>query len=189
MDERETVTATYQRLKRHRDAGEIDPGFTMIEILIVIVVLGILAAVVIFALGDITGKTAVASCQADGATVASAIAAFNAQNAGVTVTQTALLTRTTANEMNPYIQSWPSNLPHYGFWIGTGTIGVAGTLYVVTGSYVANNVYQIGDNGNVIAGLTGNAPNNAVVGGTTSLIPALIPYTSAVCAAATTLVS
>jgi len=39
----------FQRLKRMRDAGEIN-GFTLIELLIVIVVLGILAAVVIFAL-------------------------------------------------------------------------------------------------------------------------------------------
>ena len=70
---------TYQRLKRRRDAGEIN-GFTLIELLIVIVVLGILAAVVIFALGGITGKSALASCQADGATVSTALAAFNAQN-------------------------------------------------------------------------------------------------------------
>jgi general secretion pathway protein G len=73
------MISTYQRLQRQRDAGEID-GFTLIELLIVIVVLGILAAVVIFALGGITGKSAVASCQADGATVSTALAAFNAQN-------------------------------------------------------------------------------------------------------------
>jgi prepilin-type N-terminal cleavage/methylation domain-containing protein len=73
------MISTYQRLKRRRDAGEID-GFTLIELLIVIVVLGILAAVVIFALGGITGKSALASCQADGATVSTALAAFNAQN-------------------------------------------------------------------------------------------------------------
>jgi len=72
------MISTYQRLQRQRDAGEID-GFTLIELLIVIVVLGILAAVVIFALGGITGKSAVASCQADGATVSTALAAFNAQ--------------------------------------------------------------------------------------------------------------
>ncbi len=73
------MISTYQRLQRRRRAGEID-GFTLIELLIVIVVLGILAAVVIFALGGITGKSALASCQADGATVSTALAAFNAEN-------------------------------------------------------------------------------------------------------------
>lgn len=102
-----------------------DDGFTMIEILIVIVVLGILAAVVIFAVGGITGKTAVASCQADGATIETAMAAFENQNPTVTVT-TSNLTGTAFG--GPYIQSWPSNLPHYKF-----TITSAGSLQVSTG--------------------------------------------------------
>jgi prepilin-type N-terminal cleavage/methylation domain-containing protein len=107
------MISTYQRLKRQRDAGEID-GFTLIELLIVIVVLGILAAVVIFALGGVTGKSAIAACQADGATVSTAISAFNAQNPGTPVTQALLLGNTNGG---PYLQSWPSNGTHYNFAI------------------------------------------------------------------------
>src|ERR1039458_8321001 len=90
------MTNTLHRLKHQRDAGEIN-GFTLLEVLIVIVVLGILAAVVIFALGGISSKTAVAACEADGATVSSAIADFNNQNENTAVTTAGLLNGTTAN--------------------------------------------------------------------------------------------
>jgi len=106
------------RPKHWRKAGEIS-GFTMIEILIVIVVLGILAAVVIIALGGITAKTAQASCAADGATVSTAIADFTNQNGNVAVTPSGLLNGTNANGNSPYIQSWPNNTPHYAFELST----------------------------------------------------------------------
>lgn len=108
----------------------------MIEILIVIVVLGVLAAVVIFALGGITGKTAVAACQADGSTVATAIADFNAQNAGTAVSMAGLLNGTPANGNSPYLQSWPNNTPHYAFElftaVGTPTHATAANQLMVS---------------------------------------------------------
>ena len=161
------LISTYQRLKRQKDAGEIS-GFTMIEVLIVIVVLGILAAVVIFALGGITGKSALASCEADGATVSTALAAFNAQNpsfAGTTTyTQADLLPSSTGGTAvgvigGPYILSWPSNLPHYAF-----QLTAAGVLQVSTGVTDTAGVYATTTaTGNLLA--AGGTPATNIPGG------------------------
>jgi prepilin-type N-terminal cleavage/methylation domain-containing protein len=56
-----------------------DEGFTLIELLIVIVILGILATVVVFAVGGITDRGEESSCEADLATLEVATEAFFAQ--------------------------------------------------------------------------------------------------------------
>jgi prepilin-type N-terminal cleavage/methylation domain-containing protein len=65
-----------QKSMRKQRAGE--GGFTLIELLIVIVILGILAAVVVFAVGGITDKGSQSACKSDLKTVETAQEAFYA---------------------------------------------------------------------------------------------------------------
>ena len=56
-----------------------DEGFTLIELLIVIVILGILATVVVFAVGGITDRGKKSACDADSKTLEVAVEAYYAQ--------------------------------------------------------------------------------------------------------------
>ena len=119
------MISTLKRLQDKKAAQEINGGFTLIELLIVIVVLGILAAVVVFSLGSVTSKSALSACQADGATVNTAMAAYNANN-GSYPTTTDELIKTSSSPGGPYLQSWPSNPTHYQFQLTSkGVLQVA----------------------------------------------------------------
>ena len=78
--ERETLEmqATLERLRERRESGD-EGGFTLIELLIVIVILGILAAIVVFAVQNLTSQSAKASCGSDYKTVETALEAYDAQ--------------------------------------------------------------------------------------------------------------
>jgi prepilin-type N-terminal cleavage/methylation domain-containing protein len=58
-----------------------DGGFTLIEVLIVIVILGVLASVVAAAVFGFRSDTEVSACQKDAKTLATAAEAYFAQNA------------------------------------------------------------------------------------------------------------
>ena len=63
-----------RRLQAHEE------GFTLIELLIVIVILGILAAIVVFAVSGITDRGTLSACKSDLKSVTVAAEAYYAQN-------------------------------------------------------------------------------------------------------------
>jgi general secretion pathway protein G len=115
--------------------GRRAAGFTLVEIMVTIVVLGILAGVVLFALGGITQKGAQAACRADGATVSSAISDLDNEYPNVFEAAASTSAASAENLLlgtsygGPYISSWPSNSTHYAF-----TVSNAGVLQIQIGS-------------------------------------------------------
>ena len=66
-------------LEQLRKARQEESGFTLIELLIVIVILGVLAGIVVFAVGGITDRGNVAACKTDVKTAEVASEAYYAQ--------------------------------------------------------------------------------------------------------------
>ena len=97
-------------------------GFTLIELLVVIVILGILAAVVVFAVNGITDKGTTGACKTESRTVRTAIEAYNAQY-GKYPTSIGALT-------GSYLEAAPQNITIGGYsasafpttftWLATG---------------------------------------------------------------------
>lgn len=67
------------------DKSAFQKGFTLVELLVVIVILGILAAVVVFAVNGISDRGQQAACSTDGQTMRTAVEAYRAKNGGSTV--------------------------------------------------------------------------------------------------------
>jgi prepilin-type N-terminal cleavage/methylation domain-containing protein len=127
------------RLKQERSAAEMDEsGFTLIELLIVIVVLGILAAIVVFALSGVTSSSTIAACNSDAKTVDTAIAAYQTQNSlapSIPVTQAELTATGTGT-----LQSWPSNAAgHYAIEIASAASTPAVGATSQDGDVIATN--------------------------------------------------
>ena len=152
------MTRSLNQLQR-RSENLDDQGFTLIELLIVIVVLGILAAVVVFALGSVTGNAKSSACVSDAKTVETAVGVYNAQNSnsistetgdGIQVASTAGITAgATVTDLSRSVATTTVVLVNgsSGFTVPTGAsavfhngdlIDVGGSPYGITG-FIANN--------------------------------------------------
>lgn len=69
-------------IDRVRDARPDQSGFTLIELLIVIIILGVLAAVVVFSVRGITNNSTTAACETEERIVNTAIEAYYAETGG-----------------------------------------------------------------------------------------------------------
>jgi general secretion pathway protein G len=119
------------------DRNKADKGFTMIELLIVIIILGVLAATVVFAVQNIDAQSAAASCQTDYKTVETAQEAFHTQ-VGRPATTISQLYGTTSGidgtSVGPWLKDSLGNTNRYVIAIDDGTVpgGTAGNITVQT---------------------------------------------------------
>ena len=94
----------------------LQKGFTLVELLVVIVILGILAAVVVFAVGGTTTKAQTSACAAEQSATESAVEAYRA-SVGTYPTSAADL----VGGANAFLRSTPANHTVSGSTVtGTG---------------------------------------------------------------------
>lgn len=111
------MQATLDRLRQRREERGDEGGFTLIELLIVIVVLGILAAIVVFAVQSLTGESANGACQSDFKTTQVAVETYKAQvgawpTAMTDLTSTSHTDPQTGLNVGPWLKAVPTS-SHY----------------------------------------------------------------------------
>jgi general secretion pathway protein G len=111
--------------QRIREIHKNDKGFTLIELLIVIVILGVLAGIVVFAVGAFNDRGEIAACKSDVASTEVAVEAFKAKSA-TKVYPASLAVLVTGG----YLKSEPDGAPNYTIAYDSTTGAVDGTMTV-----------------------------------------------------------
>lgn len=68
----------FDRIREDDDLSLLEKGFTLVELLIVVVILGILAGIVVFAVGNLTDSADENACVTEGETFRNAVVAYRA---------------------------------------------------------------------------------------------------------------
>jgi prepilin-type N-terminal cleavage/methylation domain-containing protein len=114
-------------LHRLRAVRKNDKGFTLTELLIVIVILGVLTGIVVFAVGAFSDRGVKAACSADKRQVQTAVEAYYAKNGSYPANLGALVPA--------FLREAPSN-PQY-------TISYNSTTGAVTASVTGPPVVEL----------------------------------------------
>jgi general secretion pathway protein G len=106
---------------RNRVAREQD-GFTLIELLIVIVILGVLAGIVVFAVGGINDSSKTSACKSDLKTGETAIEAFYAKSSPAHAYPTDLASLVTAKLLRDALPEATTSDYYFTYTATTGVI-------------------------------------------------------------------
>ncbi len=162
-----------------------DLGFTLIELMVVVLIVGILLGVAIPTFIRARSNAVLASCKADTRTVTQAVAMYNLDTAGTPVVTADLLTSGPV----PYLQAIPSKIPSYAITIVGGVVMVAApstaTPVAADSASVCGNAGQVAASAtNTTTAVTTGGPSTVAAAGTTTVAPG--GTTTTVAAAATT---
>lgn len=100
----------------------LQKGFTLVELLVVIVILGILAAVVVFAVGGSTSDAKASACSAEKSTVEAAMEAYRAKTGDWPT-----MAQLTASGANQFLRKAPTYYSFPATPDGTLTLTAKGT--------------------------------------------------------------
>jgi len=107
-------------LKRIREAQKNEDGFTLIELLLVIIILGVLAGIVVFAVNGIQDRGTASACKSDKKNVEIASEAYYAQKGGYAPDMATLLS-------SKLLREAPSSKDYTVTYNADGTVTTTGT--------------------------------------------------------------
>ena len=119
-----------QQLRNTDEKNLIEQGFTLVELLIVIVIMGILAGIVVFAVGNLTDSATNTSCGTEADTVRTAAAAYKAANPTVSIPSWANVQTQLDGTPKFYVASSPDDA-HFTYNATTGKVEKSATTKCV----------------------------------------------------------